>query len=180
MTSRPISSSQSLLNSFEVIADIQPFQFNECELFAGQYFGYSRYTMERLILDRERLRAYDLPLPLEWGSTIESIRRIAWENEVICSVPIVLLILCYIAKLELEQRHKNLKSLRDMHDDLFVRDMSIVSLYHWTTKCLVVAQNIRKKNSSLQREVDWDKLEVECEKYFLPLRLLCFGIVGDN
>jgi hypothetical protein len=41
----------------------------------------------------------------------------------------------------------------------------------------VLAQISRKKNSSL-REVDWDKLEVKCEKYFLPLRLLCFGIVG--
>jgi hypothetical protein len=118
MTSRPISSSQSLLNSFEVIADIQPFKLTEYELFAGQYFGYDRYTMESLILDRERLRAYDLPLPVEWGSTIESICDIARNNRVICSVPIVLLILCYIAKLEQILGH----------GDLFLRDMTIVAI----------------------------------------------------
>jgi hypothetical protein len=167
MTRRSISSSQSLLNRFDVIAEIQPFSIKECELFVGEYFGYSRGSMEQLILDG-RTRSISDPLPVEWSSTIESISRIARNNEVICSVPIVMLILCFIAKLE-QMRGRG---------DLFLRDMTIVSLYELTTKYLVLAQISRKKNIPL-REVDWDELEIECEKYFVPLQSLCFGIVGS-
>jgi hypothetical protein len=80
----------------------------------------------------------------------------------------VLLILCYIAKLE-QMRGRG---------DLFLQDMSIVSLYDMTTHYLVLAQISRKKNIPLS-EVHGDTFESEGEKYFSALQTLCFGIVGS-
>jgi hypothetical protein len=62
MTSRPISSSQSLLNRFDVIAEIQPFEINECLLFVGQYFGHSRDILDSLWFGTFDFRLHYRPL----------------------------------------------------------------------------------------------------------------------
>jgi hypothetical protein len=156
MTSRPLSSSQSLLNGFEVIVGIQPLSAIDGQLFAEHYFGSHCDSVGHI---RPVVNA-------KWESVIHSICGIIKRNASLCSFPIVLVILCYIAKLEQERGKSYL-----------LQNMSFTSFYDLISKFLVLAQIRRKKNIPLS-EVDWDKLEEESENYFAPLKSVCFEIIG--